>query len=390
MSSMIESLIGSGLTRPDDKRLVPTRRPLPTRPRDLFEILVALGDQATLTSLYQATDLRAAEPRALTFITLNRWPTAAELESLPIPYKAQPHLQALLTGAESRASLLRRICDAYPERQRLCFVRIPNCAGAHFLAMASAMHPVVPDHLTAWIPRDHNRFIPALGSLLGRFTLTKTIMMVQPSLAPFVQAAAPDAPPGGAAPTGPFAASGLQCTPNPPARRAGDRLFTILREPASLVLSSVNATLDALMQPASQDSPAIAAWRARLPAPAGADQAGRQRIALEILRASPLRNPICHALADGTARGAIQAARLQDIELADLSRYPNWTKYTWDVEAEPPANVSVPHLKLETLPAADRAHFDSMIAEDVAFYTPVRAALDSLPELKPSVRGRDL
>ncbi len=385
MSSMIETLIGSGVVRPDAKRLVPTRRPLPARPRDLFEILVSLGPQAVLESIYLAADLRAADPRGLTFITLNRWPTQAELDALPAPYNARRHLAIMLTSREFRTGLVRRICDAYPERPRLCFVRIPRCAGQHFLTMAGHMHPIMPPGLATRTRNDENHFIPALGTLLGRFTLTKTIMIVQPTLAAFTQSAGP-------APNPAYAEDGLQWALNPPPRRHGtDRLFTILREPASLILSEVNATLDALLQPAAADTPSIAAWRARLPInPATADAAGRKLLAREILRTLPTRNPICHALADGTAAGALAAVRLQDVELADLSHYPDWTKYTWDVEPEPASNTSTCHLTLADLTAAELVAFRALIAEDLLFYAPVKAALDNLGELKPSIRGRML
>ncbi len=384
MPSLIESLIGSGIVRPDEKRIVPTRRPMPTRPRELFDLFTSLGAEASLASLFQSTQLHAAEPRALTFIALNRWPNEAELASLSTPYNAQTHLRALLTRAEFRASLVRRICDAYPERPRLCFVRIPRCAGAHFLTMADQMHPILPPDLASMRRDGKPSFIPALGSYLGRFTLTKTIMLVQPTLAPFVEATLAPANPA-------LAEAGLQWNLNPPIRRTGDRLFTILREPASLILSEVNATLDALLRPAEVDTPAIAAWRTRLPQNlATADQAGLKHTAREILRQLRLRNPICHALADGTAAGAFNAVRLQDVELADMSHYPDWTKYTWDVEPEPAANTSTLHLTLIDLSPSEREHLDSLVAEDLRFYAPVRTALDKMDGFRNAVQGRDL
>ena len=384
MPSMIESLIGGAAARPDEKRVVPSRRPMPTRPRDLFEILVSLGPEASLTSFFMATQFPAAEPRLLTYIALNRWITQAEFAALPEPYNAQNHMRELLTSPEFRAGLVRRICDAYPERPRLCFVRVPRCAGEHFLAMAAAMHPIAPPDLAATRRGANAPFIRVLGGFLARFTLTRTILLVQPALAPFIQANVPP-------PDDTYAKSGLRWDLNPPPRRIGDRLFAILREPRSLILSEVNATLDALLQPATADSPAIAVWRTRLPQdPAGLDPAGLKRIARKILRLLPTRNPICHALADGTAAAAFTAVRLQDVELADLSHYPDWTKYTWDVEPEPPSNTSTPHLTLADLTPGECHYLDSLIAEDLRFYAPFKTALDKLAGLKSSIRGRDL
>ena len=384
MPSMIESLIGGGVARQDEKRVVPTRRPMPTRPRDVFELLCSLGTEASMASFFMTTQFHAAEPRLLTYIALNRWITESELAEIAQPYNPQTHIRTLLTGAEFRASLIRRICEAYPERTRLCYVRIPRCAGQHFLTMADAMHPIVPPDLAANRRTGEAPFIRALGTFLGRFTLTKTIMLVQPNLAPFIQANAPPV-------DDTYAAAGLRWNLNPPPRRSGDRLFTILREPRSLILSEVNATLDALLKPAESDTPDIAAWRLRLPRdPATVEIAAHKRVARQILRMLPTRNPICHALADGTAQAAFSAVRLQDVELADLSHYPDWTKYTWDVEPEPAANTSTPHLTLADLNPADSELLDAIIAEDLRFYAPVKVALDKLEGLKSSVRGRDL
>ena len=383
--SLIESLIGGAVTRPDNKRILPTKRPLPVRPRDFFELFAAMGTEATIKGLFLTADLRQAEPRTLTYVTLNRWLTADELAAMPSPYKVVEHLHAILTGQEFRASIVRRIADAYPERPRLCFVRIPRCAGRHFLALAEAMHPIVPDTLGAWRPRDENRFIPALGRLLGRFTLTRTILVTQPTLAPFVQANIP------ASPDPAYAAAGLQWTLNGPPRRAGDRLFTILRDPRAIVLSEVNAIMDALMQPPESDTRPVARWRAQLPAnPATADEAGRKHLARHVLQRLRMRNPICHALGDGTSAGALHAVRLQDIEMATLDRYEDWIKYTWDVEPGEPVNASAPHLAVADLTARDRAHIETMISEDLAFYELVVEAYEKIGDLRYSVRGREV
>ncbi len=383
--SLIESLIGGGVTRPDEKRILPTKRPLPARPRDFFELFAAMGTEATIKGLFLTADLRQAEPRTLTYVTLGRWVTADELAALSKPYKVTEHLHAILTGQEFRASIVRRIADAYPERPRLCFVRIPRCAGQHFLALAEAMHPIVPDSLGVWRPRDEARFIPALGRLLGRFTLTRTILVTQPTLAPFVQSNIP------ASPDPAYAAAGLQWTLNGPPRRAGDRLFTILRDPRAIVLSEVNAIIDALLQPPESDTRPVARWRAQVPAdPATADEAGRKQLARHVLQRVRLRNPICHALADGTASGAIDAARLQDIEIATLDRYEDWIKYTWDVEPGEPVNASTPHLGVADLTAQDRAHLETITVEDQAFYQLVVKAYEKIGDLRYSVRGREL
>ena len=379
--SLIDSLVGTAAERPDKKRILPRRRPLFQRPRDVIELFIALGPEASMQSILQSVEIKQAEPRTLTQVVLNRSITEAELEALPTPYHPHVHLRELLLTREFRASLFHRICEAYPERPRFLFIRIPRCAGQHFATMADARHPLYPNDLATFRRGDAVTFIPALGAYARRLINTRTLLAMQPSLAPFTQN-------NHTPPPATFADTGF-ATPTPaPLRRPGDRLFTILRPPTDLLLSQVNSIMDALLLPPNSDTPDTAAIRARLPSsPATADAPGRTHLARAILRALTIRNPICHALADGTAAAALRAARYHDIELADLSGYEDWTKYTWDVEPNPPEGASTPHLRPTDLTPADTA---PLIAEDEAFYKTFTQALSQIGDLRYSVRGRDL
>lgn len=380
MPSMIETLIGAGVQRPDEKRLVPSRRPLPNRPRDLFELFVTLGAEATIPSLFEACDLRQTDPRHITFVALNRWPTADELAEQPTPYNARPHLRSLVLGQEFRRSLIRRICDAYPERPRMLYVQIPRCAGEHFLTLANAMHAIIPDGLDRWKRGDQANFISGLGIYLARFNQTRSITWRLPVLAPFIQAAVP-----------PQADTALPWSINPPPKRPGDRLFTIVREPTGLIFSQVNAILTRLQAPAEDDDPSSAAWRKRLvPLPAADDVLGYKALGRAVLALLTTANPICQALGDGTAASALEACRLSDIEIADLGTYHDWVKYSWDVEPEPASNTSNAILAKQDLDERSAAHLTRLTAEDCEFYAQVAAILPKPGDTRTSARGRDL
>jgi hypothetical protein len=382
MTSMLENLIGSAVKRRDDKRILPVKRPLPMRQRDVLELFMALGAQATAESIVMSCDLRDAEPRSLLFVVLGRWPTQAELAEHAGHYRARQHLRSLLLGQEFRTHLVRRICDAFPERPRLLYVRIPRCAGEHFLAMANTLHAVLPPDLPVWRPRDEAVFIPAVGSFIGRFNFTKTILLAQASLGPFVQVHAD---------TGQGGADSLPWRLNPPPQRPGDRLFTIIREPVSLILSQVNAILTDLYAGPAGRTPRSETWRQKLgPLPPPDDLAAWKKLGEAILLRLPDRNPICTALADGTAAASLQACRLTDIEIADVSRYGEWVRYKWDLEPDPPSNISRPILAEADLGSSAHAHLTGIVAEDRQFYAKFSAKLADRDQFNPFVRGRDL
>ena len=123
MASLIESLLNDPVRRLDNKRIDIVRRPMPTRQRDMLELLAALGPNASMEALRRGIDMRNADPRTTFFAVLGRWPSQAELEALGPTYETWPHLRRLLISEEFRAPIVRRVLDAYAEKRRLLFIR---------------------------------------------------------------------------------------------------------------------------------------------------------------------------------------------------------------------------------------------------------------------------
>jgi hypothetical protein len=372
MTSLIERLLGDPVFRQDAKRILPVVRPLPERPRDLLEIFSAMGGESSMISLLRSVDLGGATPAWLIFVVLNRWPSLAELRAHEGPYNARKHLSALIHGAEFRSLLAQRILTAYPEKIRLLYVRIPRCAGSHFLTLARIMHPVFSDELAAPSVRPAPDFFRALGLLLARFLSTRTVMLEQPRLAPYYQP--PRAVPVDAAGV---AAESLPWTMTIPPYRTGDRLFTIVRDPEAIILSQVNAIVHALREPAADEPLVVKRWRNRLgDLPAGADASAWAAVARRLLARFPDRDPICHALGNGTLEGALEACAVTNIEIADFSRYDEWITRTWDTKPEPPALGPPAALPREALTADDRDRLAALTAQDRPLYARIRAVID--------------
>jgi|GEM_PF-2604355 len=379
--TLIETLIGNPVMRKDDKRLTTIRRPMPTTQRDLLELFCSLGEMITLPGLFDCIDFAAAEPRAITFAVLGRWPTPAELAAIEPPYNPRGHLRRLLLGREFRISLIHHLCQAFPDRQRLLHLAMPRAATVHLHETLRPLHPIVPPDLTWWDKPNETGFIPALGSLLGRFTTTRTLLIAQTSIQPFIQPSPP------AKPDAARAACGLAFLPSPPLHRPTDRLFTILREPASMLVSQINVLLTALRADAAADDPATASWRARLtPLPHPTSHAAWRQLGLTLLAELP-PNPICHALGDGTAEGALSTCRHADIEITNLAHYPDFVKYTFNLQPEPAAKTSLPILTEADIP---HAILDDRLCEDLTFTNHLSPAFSKLAAFQTFLRGRDL
>jgi hypothetical protein len=175
-----------------------------------------------------------------------------------------------------------------------------------------------------------------------------------------------------------------------PPYRTGDRLFTIVRDPQDIVLAQVNAIVDALRTPTTPEPQPIRRWRNKLrelPDAAAPTEAWAP-VARRILADFQGRDPICHALADGTLDAALEACAVTNLEIADASRYDEWITRTWDTKSEPPALPPPAALPREALTDADRERLVALTGQDRPFYARVRAALDGA-ELS-SIKGLQL
>jgi hypothetical protein len=376
---MLEALLAEGVVRKDSKRITAMLRPLPIKQRDVFDLIIAQGREPSFQGILRSVELKGAEPRALCFVMLGRWPTAQEIAELPEPYRPKVHLRQLLQTAEFRSSFARRLLDAFPDRRRILFVRLPRCSGAHVLATAATRHPVIPAHIADAPRMSIDELLAAIGVALYRFNSASTAVLSASRLAPFLVPTQPLPDPNDI----------LHWNIIPPPYRAGDTLFTVIREPRSLVLSQVNAILTGLRVSPANDGGEIAQLRARLDPLPPLEQTGAWKdVGRKILLDLSLRNPICEGLGNGTAETALAACRASAIELVGLSRQTDWVRTAFSSEPPAPINASEPILLWEDLQPDQRTQLDSLVAEDLNFYARFAEKFD--PTQVSSVSGATL
>jgi hypothetical protein len=100
------------------------------------------------------------------------------------------------------------------------------------------------------------------------------------------------------------------------------------------------------------------------------------------------RNPLCQALADGMAEGALRACARSPVQLVALDGYNAWARVAFDTVAPDPLPPVQPVLRAEDLSTEDRAAIDRATAEDrvVVARFDARRAVTGLP----GVPGREL
>jgi hypothetical protein len=82
------------------------------------------------------------------------------------------------------------------------------------------------------------------------------------------------------------------------------------------------------------------------------------------------KNPLCHALGDGTADSALAAIRASDIEISDTGRYEQWAEAAWGVPFTTRLNVSQKFVDKTTDNQVERA-----CSEDIKLYATIMNAL---------------
>jgi hypothetical protein len=377
MVNLLEALLSSGkLKRQDGTHLTIQRRPLPTSPRQLMELFGAMGVAATFQGLIRGLDIKGATAHQITYIVLGRWPTSAEIATFADPYETKPHLFGLLRSDEFRANFVHRMCEAFPERHRLLFVQIPRSAGQTVIATMDGRHPLLPNGFTDSRFRNPAALAETLGRVFSRLAASNALAIAQPQLSAFLDV--PDTKALGPDPLA-WRISAAPC-------RLTDLLFAIMRDPESRALGQVNALLAACH---AGEAGIPATIKARLdPAARRPRLADWRQFGSDILAETILRNPICHALGDGTADGAMQACARSPLHLVAIEQFKAWARSALDATPPDPAAPTEPCIRKDSLTRTERDIIDGATSQDRMFYARFAARLKAT-EL-PAVLAREI
>ena len=383
MANLLESMLAGGkVKRQDDKHLTITRRPLPTTQRQLLELFAALGMTATFPGLLRTIEVKEVDPQQIVFIALARWPTLAEVAEFPEPYQTGPHLVSLIRSPAFRTHFVRNACDAFAERKRLLFVRIPRSGGASVLNMLHGRHPLLPVDLAAPRFDDGVMLIQTMGEVLSHMSTSKFLAISHTRMAPFLNRQ-PGRKRAGAdqALDDPFTWRGVM-----PPCRVEDTLFTVLREPEARGLGQINALLSA-WQSGARPIPASVA--ARMEGPAKRARLGDWRqLGRDILAETLLTNPICTALGDGTAEGVRTACSRSPLQLVQLEQLNTWSRTELENMAGDTEAAGEPILRRQDFGPSESEAFEAAIAQDRIVYDRFLKRIRDTS--LPAVRARDI
>ena len=344
--------------------MMPQLIPAPINTRQLLNLFVFYEADKGLPSILGRLDCGAMSKRQISACVLGRapdnWQAALDGENF-VPRAAFANR---LNSVEFQTRIREIVLNAFPEKRRTIFVHIPKCAGSDLTVGLRRQVPML----------HYNLATPEITQKPDLFAALKEIVLC----APFSNTIAIS----GHVPLRWYQERNLV--------RYEDDLFTVVREPRSMIFSYISFILTRLKTFVGTKRNDTTNWLKAIgmteivpdPSPAYLVEIGSR-----LLRTPQVtsRNMICNNLARGQAVGAIENAVLTGIEITETQRYSAWKQAKFGLPSERRVNESQPLYTPELAPAADRDFIDEMVSEDLVVYGKIMAALERQGAL--SIKG---
>jgi hypothetical protein len=345
------------------------RLPMPSDTRALFRILSLYNSQAPLSALLDLIDFSEATPEIVYFATLGRPPEATSGVALSdrSQYSAKRHFEACLLSNEFQTQLMESFVRAFPEKKRLIYIHIPRCAGTHFRVNVGSRHPQIPNSLQDVAATSKIEMLQAISKVSRVVDVFDSVVLSGHRRIDYF-----------------LRRIGV---------RAGDEVFTSMRDPLDLVISISNYVIKLLSQYPNGERPDARTFLDyleldRLPQPLSADAARDLFIRTIYDERIVPRNPISFYLGDGTAKTAIANIITKRIEVTTTDRYNQWLECRWKCHAPERLNEADCIFDKNELVTKHGNQLSYATSEDREVYEAVRRAIDAAG--KPSIIGSEL
>ena len=364
-------LLPGGGTEP---RIIPAPAPAPivpapTTPRTLFRLLRLLEARQGLYPLLYRVDFSGVRQALLHYSVFGevdspRPPTDEWTGPL-----ARDYFNELLLSKKFRDNILEHALRAFPEKRRLFFIHIPKCAGSDLASHLALRYPSVKQQWQeeAWFSQEE--FFVSLSQFAREVQFSDFILT------------------GGHVRLSYFVDADLI--------RPIDRIFTVLRDPVDIAISSVNyviTRIHANIETRQMDAD-VRDWLSTLGISDFPAQISPQLTADLIRRALYNHvivppNSMCYWLGGGDAKAVISRLGRYNVELTTTAKYDNWVRSEWGVTVPTKTNVSTKYITLNNLANQELSYLRNLSPEDYKLFNLVENRL-SISD-RTSVTGEEL
>jgi hypothetical protein len=343
---------------------------MPRTMRELLQLFALYDAEKGLPALLDRLDYSDVRPHQIYQLVHGRNPESLDLVVRRGGYDAREHLTAALYSVEFQENILRNILLTFTEKQRDVFIHVPKCAGTDLVLNLGPRRLLLPRmiEIESWI--DKTELFLALHDLMQAMPYYDRLFVYgHISLSYYIDTV------------------GV---------RAGDEIFSVIRNPFELMLSQANYAVTRMRQDPLGEAPDTREFMnilgiERLPDPVSI---GEMR---ELVRRSLSHpeiaqpNRACFYLG-GEEKAQYEPAMtnvvMHNVELTTTEHYRDWLQSRWSISTESRHNKSDHWLTPEDVTGDLADMLRQRTAEDCKFFGVVSRVLEQSG--RTSIRGADL
>ncbi len=346
-------------TQRDIMLALPERRiPMPRSQQALFGLLTYLAPNRSIGDLIGMLDFSGIAPIDIFLAVLGRAPDDPAMAVPEADFDAPAQFRAALTSGEFRRGIMRNLLSTFRAMGRDIFIHVPKCAGTDLIFNLATRGLPLPRmlELEGWLSEEE--FLATVGGICRQLPFHERFFVYgHMELGSYVGDA------------------GI---------RAGDRIFTVIRDPLGQMLSQANYAIGRLRQDPLGTAPDTAEILQyleipRLPADIGdrelKELASRALMHPEITQP----NRACIYLGRGmrgTYASAIDRLVVHDVEITTTALYERWLQERWNIGSSARHNRSEAILTRGDLPWLYAGALRDRVAEDQKLFDMVSWALE--------------
>ena len=286
---------------------------MPRSLREVFGLLAYLSAAGGIEYLLDRIDFSDATPADISLAVFGRAP-GEPAAAIPEPgYEARAHFRDAILSPEFRGRVMHNILTAFPDKGRDIFIHVPKCAGTDLIFNLATRGLPLPRmlELEGWLSDEE--FLAAIGGICRIAPFHERFFVYgHMELGSYVYDA------------------GV---------RAGDRIFTVIRDPLDQMLSQANYAIGRLRQDPTGSAPDTAEILQYLDIPRLPPEIGDRELkelACRALLHPEIAQPnrACTYLGrgmKGTYAAAIDRLVVHDVEITTTDLYERWLRERWNV-----------------------------------------------------------
>jgi hypothetical protein len=336
---------------------LPASLPAPTTQRALFEMLALVEPEYGIYDLLSRFDLDGWTTRDVGNAVYGKRTKMQRSEGDQSSASVRDYFNETLFSDEFQRSIISGLLDAYAEKRRLLFVHIPKCAGSDLSKNLRSRYPSLEQRLTEpeWTTSD--QLFKTLREFVEIAKFSDTVFLRGHITLDF------------------YLENKLA--------RSSDRLFSIMRDPIQIALSSANYVTMRIRQDFDRQrlEPDTKRWLKflgfdTLPTEVSEDFAAE--ICMRILRNENIVGPnsMCHWLGGGDAQTVLERLAEHHVELTDTTRYSDWLRERWGIASSTRENESIKFITEESLKPQDLNYLREISSEDLKLYVALQNSLE--------------